>query len=111
MVSFHVSAFVQQRLRKANGASLAAKDLRVAYETWCAEHGHTPLTVPKFATELKALGYGQVEDLRLDALSRLAARRLIRRKVLSCRCMSFQFAPVRPSFRAQIGLVASISDH
>ena len=57
MVGFHVSAFVQQRLRKANGASLAAKDLRVAYETWCAEHGHTPLTVPKFATELKALGY------------------------------------------------------
>ena len=57
MVSFHVSAFVQQRLRKANGASLAAKELRAAYEAWCAEHGHPPLTVPKFAAELKALGY------------------------------------------------------
>ena len=57
VVSFHVSAFVQQRLRKANGTSLAARELRAAYEAWCAEHGHTPLTVPKFAAELKALGY------------------------------------------------------
>ena len=52
----HVAAFVQERLR-CPGASLAAKDLRAAYEAWCAKQGHPPLTVPKFAAELKALGY------------------------------------------------------
>ena len=35
------------------------EDLRVAYEAWCATHGYQPLTVPKFAAELKALGYGK----------------------------------------------------
>ena len=29
----------------------------LAYEAWCATHGYPPLTVPKFAAELKALGY------------------------------------------------------
>jgi hypothetical protein len=29
----------------------------VAYEAWCATHGYQPLTVPKFAAELKVLGY------------------------------------------------------
>jgi hypothetical protein len=53
----HVSAFVQDRLQNAPGASLAAKDLRAAYEGWCGTHGYQPLTVPKFAAELKALGY------------------------------------------------------
>jgi hypothetical protein len=57
VVSSHVSAFVEKRLEHAPGASLAARDLRVAYEAWCATHGYQPLTVPKFATELKALGY------------------------------------------------------
>ena len=55
----HVAAFVEARLQNASGASLAAKDLRVAYEAWCAKQGHPPLTVPKFAAELKALGYGK----------------------------------------------------
>ena len=53
----HVAAFVEARLQNAPGASLAAKDLRAAYEAWCAKQGHPPLTVPKFAAELKALGY------------------------------------------------------
>ena len=55
----HVAAFVEARLQNAPGASLAAKDLRAAYEAWCAKQGHPPLTVPKFAAELKALGYGK----------------------------------------------------
>jgi phage/plasmid-associated DNA primase len=53
----HVAAFVQERLQNASGTSLAARDLRAAYEAWCAKRGHQPLTVPKFAAELKALGY------------------------------------------------------
>ena len=55
----HVAAFVEARLQNAPGASLAARDLRAAYEAWCAKQGHPPLTVPKFAAELKALGYGK----------------------------------------------------
>ena len=57
MIGSHVPAFVEARLQNAQGASLAAKDLRAAYEAWCAAHGYRPLTVPKFAAELKALGY------------------------------------------------------
>jgi hypothetical protein len=53
----HVVAFVQERLQKAPGSSLGSSELRAAYESWCAERGHRPLTAPKFAAELKALGY------------------------------------------------------
>jgi hypothetical protein len=53
----HVPAFIQQRLQTAKGMSIAAKDLRAAYEAWCAKQCHPPLTIPKFAAELKALGY------------------------------------------------------
>jgi hypothetical protein len=53
----HVLAFVEERLQNAPGASLAAKDLRTTYESWCAAHGHEPLSQPKLAAELKALGY------------------------------------------------------
>jgi hypothetical protein len=59
LIGSHVSAFVQERLRHAHGASIAAKDLRAAYESWCSVHGHTPLSQPKLAAELKALGYGK----------------------------------------------------
>jgi hypothetical protein len=57
--SSHLAAFVEARLLKAPGTSLAARDLRSAYEAWCAKQGHPPLTVPKFAAELKVLGYGK----------------------------------------------------
>ena len=50
-------AFVRERLETSNGSSLAAGELRVAYEAWCATHDHKPLSMPKFAAELKALGY------------------------------------------------------
>jgi Poxvirus D5 protein-like len=53
----HIPAFVQERLQKATGSSLASKDLRAAYEAWCAKHGYQPLTLPNFAAELKARGY------------------------------------------------------
>jgi hypothetical protein len=53
----HVAVFVQERLQKVTGSSLSSKELRAVYESWCAERGHPPLTVPKFAAELKALGY------------------------------------------------------
>ena len=59
VIGSHVPAFVQERLQNSPGASLAASDLRAAYEAWCATHGYQPLTVPKFAAELKVLGYGK----------------------------------------------------
>jgi phage/plasmid-associated DNA primase len=52
----HVPLFVQQRLKKATGMSLAAKELRAVYEAWCATHGYEPLSPPKFTAELKRLG-------------------------------------------------------
>ena len=55
----HLPAFLQQRLRKASGWSLGFKELRAAYETWCSAHGYEPLSVPRFAGELKELGYGK----------------------------------------------------
>jgi hypothetical protein len=36
--------------------SLAAKELRHVYETWCQLRGHEPLSPQKFAVELKGLG-------------------------------------------------------
>ena len=52
----HVPHFVQQRLKRAQGMSLAATELRAVYEAWCATHGYEPLSPPKFAAELKRLG-------------------------------------------------------
>jgi hypothetical protein len=57
VVDSGVSAFVGERLQNARGASIATSELRSAYEVWCAAHTHTPLSSPKFAAELKALGY------------------------------------------------------
>jgi hypothetical protein len=51
----HVPDFVQQRLKRAEGMSLAAKELRIC-EAWCATHGHEPLSAPKFAADLKRQG-------------------------------------------------------
>jgi len=53
----HVAAFVRERLETSSDSSLGAGELRAAYETWCAVHHHKPLSVPKFANELQALGY------------------------------------------------------
>jgi hypothetical protein len=59
-VASHVPLFVQQRLRRAKGVSIAAKDLRADYEAWCAAtQVHEPLSLPRFAAELKALGCGK----------------------------------------------------
>jgi hypothetical protein len=52
----HVPLFVQQRLKRAQGMSLAATELRAVYEAWCTTHGYEPLSPPKFAAELKRLG-------------------------------------------------------
>jgi hypothetical protein len=56
-IGSHVAAFVRERLQTSNGSSLAAGELHVAYEAWCGTHNHKPLSMPKFAAELKALGY------------------------------------------------------
>ena len=53
----HVPAFVQQRRQTAKDVSVAAKELRAAYEAWCAAQGYEPLSMPKLAAELRALGY------------------------------------------------------
>jgi hypothetical protein len=55
----HVPAFVRDRLKMSNGSSLAAAELRAAYLTWCAMHDLAPLSLPKLAAELKALGYSK----------------------------------------------------
>jgi hypothetical protein len=72
----HVSDFVAQRLKKATGMSLAAKELRTVYEDWCATHGYEPLAPTKFAAELKRLGYDKWKSCGLMALSRPAACRV-----------------------------------
>jgi hypothetical protein len=36
-----------------------AGELRAAYEGWCATHDLEPLSLPKFAAELRALGYSK----------------------------------------------------
>jgi hypothetical protein len=46
-IDSHVPAFLQQRLRTAKGTSIAAKDLRAAYETWCTAQGYGLLSMPK----------------------------------------------------------------
>jgi hypothetical protein len=53
----HVNAFLQARVQSTSGASLAAMELREAYEAWCTTHDVVPLSPPKFAAALKALGY------------------------------------------------------
>jgi hypothetical protein len=57
VVGSQVTTFIVERLRNARGALIAASELRLTYEVWCAAHRHTPLSSPKFAAELKALGY------------------------------------------------------
>jgi hypothetical protein len=52
-----VSDFVQQRLTRATGMSLGAKELRGVYEAWCKLLGYQPLTAAKFAADLKKLGF------------------------------------------------------
>ena len=56
LLSSHVPDFVRQRLKRAQGISLAAKELRAVYGAWCAAHGYEPLSPPKFAAEMKRLG-------------------------------------------------------
>ena len=53
----HVSAFLGERLQKIEGTSIAFSELWSAYEVWCAERGEKPLSPPRFAAALKALGY------------------------------------------------------
>jgi phage/plasmid-associated DNA primase len=53
----HISAFLGERLQKIEGTSIAFSELWSAYEAWCAAQGRPPLSTPKFAAELKALGY------------------------------------------------------
>jgi hypothetical protein len=52
----HVTAFVEERLQRAKGISLAAKELREVYVAWCAVKGCEPHSIPKLAAELKKLG-------------------------------------------------------
>ena len=58
-IGSHVAAFVGQCLETSDGSSLAAAELRTAYEAWCATNDHKPLSRPKFAAELKTLGYNK----------------------------------------------------
>jgi hypothetical protein len=58
-IGAHVPAFVRERLEPSNGSSVAAGELRAAYEAWCVTQNQKPLSMPKFAAELKRLGYSK----------------------------------------------------
>jgi hypothetical protein len=49
----HIPRFIEECLLAVDGVSLAAKDLRAAYENWCAAQGHAPLSMVRLAAELK----------------------------------------------------------
>ena len=68
-IGSHVPAFVRERLETSSGSSLAAGELHVAYEAWCGTHDHKPLSMPKFAAELKALGYASGRAAALSAIA------------------------------------------
>jgi hypothetical protein len=54
----HMPVFDRERLCKVDeGTSIAFSELRSGYEVWCAERGEKPLSLPRFAAALKALGY------------------------------------------------------
>jgi hypothetical protein len=55
----NVSVFSGERLHKVEGTSIAFSELRSCYEVWCAERGENPLSLPRFAAALKALGFGK----------------------------------------------------
>jgi hypothetical protein len=81
----HVSAFVGERLRKIERTSIAFSELWSAYEAWCAARGRPPLSTPKFAAELKLLGYASIRG-------RVSARRPRARTAtvaLSCGLMRY----------------------
>jgi hypothetical protein len=61
----HVSTFVGERLQKIDGTSIAFSELWSAYEAWCAAQGRRPLSTPKFAAEMKLLGYGKYKSCGL----------------------------------------------
>ena len=71
----HVSAFVRDRFVQVHGVSLAASDLRVAYEVWCEANNTRPLSQQKLSAALLRLGYSKwkscglirYRDLRLTA--------------------------------------------
>ncbi len=71
----HVSAFVADRFVQTHGASLAAADLRIAYEAWCEANNHPPVSQQKLSAALLRLGFSKwkscglirYRDLRLAA--------------------------------------------
>jgi hypothetical protein len=56
-IESHVSVFSGERLREVEGTSIAFSELRSCYEVWCAERDEKPLSLPRFAAAVKALGY------------------------------------------------------
>jgi hypothetical protein len=45
--------------RRTAGRADEGGELRATYEAWCVVHDHKPLSMPKFAAELKRLGYAK----------------------------------------------------
>jgi hypothetical protein len=71
-IGSHVAAFVRERLETSSGSSLAAGELRVAYEAWCAAHDHKPAVDAKVRGRTQSAWLRQVEELRPYPLSRSA---------------------------------------
>ena len=57
LVGSHIPNFVRDCLHRSPGRSLGASDVWDAYETWCAIHGHAPMSRQKLGAELTGLGF------------------------------------------------------
>ena len=64
------------RLETSNGSSLQRLSKRSVYEAWCRTHDHTPLSAPKFAAALKALGYAKWKSCGVICYRGTAVRRV-----------------------------------
>jgi hypothetical protein len=54
-----VAEFARARLHTAEGRSLSASELRVAYEAWCEANGRSPISQQRLGAELAALGFAK----------------------------------------------------
>jgi hypothetical protein len=57
LVGSHIPDFVRDCLHHSPGKSQGASDVWAAYETWCAIHGHAPMSRQKLGAELTGLGF------------------------------------------------------
>ena len=69
----HVSEFIQERLKPADGASVGAGELKEVYDAWCASHGNEPIAA-EAGYRTHRTRYRALEVLWIDSVSERAAR-------------------------------------